>query len=84
MAVQQYNPRQQPSRVRDLWRDRRNPLQWYSTRFGLCCGWVNYDCFECFQGDCVNTTVFEDGRQALWVDDQSGIKFSERDHVAIA
>ena len=30
LAVQQYNLRQQPSRVRDLWRDRRNPLQWYT------------------------------------------------------
>lgn len=30
LAVQQYNLRQRPSRVRDLWRDRRNPLQWYT------------------------------------------------------
>jgi len=30
LAVQQFNLRQQPSRVRDLWRDRRNPLQWYT------------------------------------------------------
>ncbi|KAH8720584.1 hypothetical protein HC256_000974 [Beauveria bassiana] len=30
LAVQRYNLSQQPSRVRDLWRDRRNPLQWYT------------------------------------------------------
>ncbi|KAL7919268.1 hypothetical protein ACQKWADRAFT_323135 [Trichoderma austrokoningii] len=30
LAVQQYNLRQQPRRIRDLWRDRRNPLQWYT------------------------------------------------------
>ncbi|KAF2811392.1 uncharacterized protein BDZ99DRAFT_569455 [Mytilinidion resinicola] len=30
LALQQYNLRQQPSRVRDLWWDRRNPLQWYT------------------------------------------------------
>ncbi|OJJ42595.1 hypothetical protein ASPZODRAFT_20364 [Penicilliopsis zonata CBS 506.65] len=30
LVVQQYNLKQQPSRVRDLWRDRRNPLQWYT------------------------------------------------------
>jgi hypothetical protein len=30
LAVQQYNLKQQPSRIRDLWRDRRNPLQWYT------------------------------------------------------
>lgn len=29
-SLQQYNLRQQPSRARDLWRDRRNPLQWYT------------------------------------------------------
>jgi hypothetical protein len=28
--LQQFDLRQQPSRVRDLWRDRRNPLQWYT------------------------------------------------------
>ena len=30
LEVQQYNLMQQPSRVRDLRRDRRNPLQWYT------------------------------------------------------
>jgi len=30
LALQKHNQRQQPSRVRDLWRDRRNPLQWYT------------------------------------------------------
>ncbi|KAH6722979.1 hypothetical protein BKA61DRAFT_3382 [Leptodontidium sp. MPI-SDFR-AT-0119] len=30
LALQRYNLRQQPSRVRYLWRDRRNPLQWYT------------------------------------------------------
>ncbi|KAJ9490273.1 hypothetical protein VN97_g2978 [Penicillium thymicola] len=30
LTVQQYNLKQQPSRIRDLWRDRRNPLQWYT------------------------------------------------------
>lgn len=30
LAVQRYSLRHQPSRVRDLWRDRRNPLQWYT------------------------------------------------------
>lgn len=30
LALQEYNLRQQPSKVRDLWRDRRNPLQWYT------------------------------------------------------
>ncbi|EGX90880.1 hypothetical protein CCM_07300 [Cordyceps militaris CM01] len=29
-AIQEFNLRQQPSRLRDLWRDRRNPLQWYT------------------------------------------------------
>ncbi|KAL8861044.1 MAG: hypothetical protein Q9178_002557 [Gyalolechia marmorata] len=28
--LQQFNLRQQPSKLRDLWRDRRNPLQWYT------------------------------------------------------
>ncbi|KAJ2993996.1 hypothetical protein NUW58_g1672 [Xylaria curta] len=28
--LQRYNLRQQPSKVKDLWRDRRNPLQWYT------------------------------------------------------
>ena len=30
LALQAFNLRQQPSRMRDLWRDRRNPLQWYT------------------------------------------------------
>ena len=30
MALQKFSLRQQPSRLRDLWRDRRNPLQWYT------------------------------------------------------
>ncbi|KAH8742844.1 hypothetical protein F5882DRAFT_149033 [Hyaloscypha sp. PMI_1271] len=29
-AVQDFSLRQQPSKLRDLWRDRRNPLQWYT------------------------------------------------------
>ena len=29
-AIQGFNLRQQPSKLRDLWRDRRNPLQWYT------------------------------------------------------
>lgn len=28
--IQAYNLRQKPNRIRDLWRDRRNPLQWYT------------------------------------------------------
>lgn len=30
LALQAFSLRHQPSRVRDLWRDRRNPLQWYT------------------------------------------------------
>lgn len=30
VKLQEYNLRQQPSRLRDLWRDRRNPLTWYT------------------------------------------------------
>ncbi|KAK1706801.1 hypothetical protein BDP67DRAFT_163708 [Colletotrichum lupini] len=30
LALQRYNMRRQPSKVTDLWRDRRNPLQWYT------------------------------------------------------
>ena len=30
LALQMYNMRQQPSKVTDLWRDRRSPLQWYT------------------------------------------------------
>ncbi|KAI1420539.1 hypothetical protein F5Y12DRAFT_788172 [Xylaria sp. FL1777] len=29
-TIQEFNLRQQPSKLRDLWRDRRNPLQWYT------------------------------------------------------
>ena len=28
--LQEFNLRQHPSKLRDLWRDRRNPLQWYT------------------------------------------------------
>jgi hypothetical protein len=28
--IQEFNLRQQPSELWDLWRDRRNPLQWYT------------------------------------------------------
>ena len=28
--LQAFNLRQQPSKLRDLWRDRRSPLQWYT------------------------------------------------------
>jgi len=28
--LQEFCQRQQPSRLRDLWRDRRSPLQWYT------------------------------------------------------
>lgn len=28
--LQEFNLRQQPSKLTDLWRDRRNPLQWYT------------------------------------------------------
>jgi hypothetical protein len=28
--LQEFNLRQQPSKLRDLWRDRRDPLQWYT------------------------------------------------------
>lgn len=28
--LQDFSLRQQPHRLRDLWRDRRNPLQWYT------------------------------------------------------
>ncbi|KAF5000629.1 hypothetical protein FDECE_11166 [Fusarium decemcellulare] len=30
LRVQKFNLRQQPSKLTDLWRDRRNPLQWYT------------------------------------------------------
>ncbi|KAG8161272.1 hypothetical protein KVR01_009536 [Diaporthe batatas] len=30
VKLQEFNLRQQPSRLRDLWRDRRNVLQWYT------------------------------------------------------
>ena len=30
LALQAFNTRQRPSRIRDLWRDRRDPLQWYT------------------------------------------------------
>ncbi|KAH0556662.1 hypothetical protein GP486_005534 [Trichoglossum hirsutum] len=30
LTLQRYNMRQQPSKMKDLWRDRRNPLQWYT------------------------------------------------------
>ena len=30
VKLQEYNLRLQPSRLRDLWRDRRNPLTWYT------------------------------------------------------
>ena len=30
VRLQQFNSRQRPSRLTDLWRDRRNPLQWYT------------------------------------------------------
>jgi hypothetical protein len=30
LIIQKYNLRQQPSKVKDLWRDRRSPLQWYT------------------------------------------------------
>ncbi|RSL68868.1 hypothetical protein CEP53_002404 [Fusarium sp. AF-6] len=30
LQVQKFNLRQQPSKLADLWRDRRNPLQWYT------------------------------------------------------
>lgn len=30
LALQNYNKRRQPSKMTDLWRDRRNPLQWYT------------------------------------------------------
>lgn len=30
LALQSFNLRQRPSRLTDLWRDRRNPMQWYT------------------------------------------------------
>ncbi|RHZ65531.1 uncharacterized protein CDV56_109274 [Aspergillus thermomutatus] len=30
LKLQQFNSRQRPSKLTDLWRDRRNPLQWYT------------------------------------------------------
>ncbi|KAI0893452.1 hypothetical protein F4806DRAFT_504915 [Annulohypoxylon nitens] len=30
LALQRYNMRRQPSKILDLWRDQRNPLQWYT------------------------------------------------------
>ncbi len=30
LTLQAFNTRQRPSRIRDLWRDRRDPLQWYT------------------------------------------------------
>lgn len=30
IKLQQFNSRQRPSKLTDLWRDRRNPLQWYT------------------------------------------------------
>ncbi|KAL4745268.1 hypothetical protein BDW72DRAFT_208347 [Aspergillus terricola var. indicus] len=41
LVLQQYNLTQQPRRVRDLWRDRRNPLQWYTFWAVLCIGGIS-------------------------------------------
>lgn len=30
LTLQRYSLRQRPSRMKDLWRDRRNPMQWYT------------------------------------------------------
>ena len=30
LELQEFSRRQSPSKIRDLWRDRRNPLQWYT------------------------------------------------------
>jgi sterol desaturase/sphingolipid hydroxylase (fatty acid hydroxylase superfamily) len=30
LALQRYNRRHQPSKITDLWRNRQNPLQWYT------------------------------------------------------
>jgi len=30
IKLQQFSSRQRPSKLTDLWRDRRNPLQWYT------------------------------------------------------
>ena len=30
LQIQEFDSRQQPNRIRDYWRDRRNPLQWYA------------------------------------------------------
>lgn len=30
IKLQQFNLRQRPSKLTDLWRDKRNPLQWYT------------------------------------------------------
>lgn len=30
IKLQQFNSRQRPNKLTDLWRDRRNPLQWYT------------------------------------------------------
>lgn len=30
LALQEFSLRQSPSKIRDLWRDRRNPSQWYT------------------------------------------------------
>lgn len=30
LKIETFSLHQQPSRIRDLWRDRRNPIQWYT------------------------------------------------------
>lgn len=32
LILQHYNMRQQPSKMKDIWQDSRNPLQWYTLR----------------------------------------------------
>lgn len=41
LNLQEFSLRQSPSRIRDLWRDRRNPLQWYTLWAVLIIGGVS-------------------------------------------
>jgi hypothetical protein len=40
IKLQQFNTRQRPSKLTDLWHDRRNPLQWYTSWAVLLVGGV--------------------------------------------
>jgi hypothetical protein len=48
--LQEFCQRQQPSRLRDLWRDRRNPLQWYTFWAVLVVGGLSFSLLCCSWG----------------------------------